>query len=137
MQEIKFRAWVKKTKEMRLVAQMDLDCFTGSGIHVRPFGMSHPSLQPKQIILMQFTGLVDTKGVAIYDGDILEFRRKDKRKSKFPINVVAWNEEALQFSYKALGTEHWNHIRHIKKAIGEGCTFKVIGNIHENSDLLV
>ncbi len=78
----------------------------------------------------QFTGLRDAKGIDIYDGDILHFEQDEKNHTV----VVKWNYEVgawcIQLRYEP---------RVGCRPLGEWLKeerFEVIGNIHDNPDLL-
>lgn len=63
MREIKFRAWLKETKEMIPVYQIDFD----NGI----INSESAWRMESEYILEQFTGLLDKNGVEIFEGDIV------------------------------------------------------------------
>lgn len=136
MREIKFRAW---------------DSYNGKMLDnheplvwnsVMPMA-SHMGSEPKNFIVMQFTGLTDCNGVDIYEGDIVEYKPyynlghfEDKL-----IGVVHWGEIG--------DSDGWSHGKHYEFAVGgdsladvadsdypNEAYCKVIGNIHQNPELL-
>ena len=120
MREFKFRAWDKFKKEMREVDKIDFH--SKKGIIVW-FLNGEKILYPKQSTeIMQFTGLKDKKGVEIYEGDIVSHPSKalDRAEAKFTrglFRIVAKDgrDELLYYCYDIV---------------------EVIGNIHQNKDLL-
>lgn len=90
----------------------------------------------------QCTGVLDYEGRAVYDGDIIEsitaseFKAKENipwewEDGEYAINryVVMWNEYYNDFGFTFLGAEanlHWLNLKY----------FRVIGNIHDNPELL-
>jgi len=89
----------------------------------------------------QFTGLPDKNGKQIFEGDILtarEYLFTDKGKPNY-YGVVFWYKEGAQFGYKLICANSK------KNGISNGICgmfgdtdykFEVIGNIHDNPELL-
>lgn len=70
----------------------------------------------------QFTGLYDKDGQEIYEGDIVMTSI-----SKESIGVVEWNYKQAAFVVHMKDSNQWYYLY-------EG--YKIIGNIHENAELL-
>ena len=106
MREIKFRAWNKEDKKMRYNVEY-------------MFGFSG-GFPYYDYILMQYTGIKDKNGVEIYEGDIL----------KLHSGVGKVEYECGQF-WVIPQIDMMNNIYH-----ATSCGAEVIGNIHENPELL-
>ena len=108
----KFRAWHKEDKCYYVVRQIRFDTeyislWIGYTVH-------HMSLE--NVILEQYTGLIDRNGKEIYEGDILTVTGNNL------INITKCVSSINEF-IKEFGRENYMY-------------FKVIGNIHENKELL-
>jgi len=122
MREIKFRAWNKVNKRMLQNAAT-----VGGNIywdHGRSF-----SVFCEEYEIMQYTGLKDKTGREIYEGDVIEF---DKREWYGPF-VVNFDDQPPHRFVMKWGRDGWSY--------DGGCSdlsthCEVIGNIYENPELL-
>ena len=117
MREIKFRAWSKIEGKMKYY---DRDCsspnMTLNGVLIDGYS-SNVSYQYE---LMQYTGLKDKNGKEIYEGDIVRHCEGDGW-------VVEWEiSEAVGYA--------WSGFPGFCKS--EWSKIEVIGNVHENKELL-
>ena len=109
---IKFRAWSPKDKLMCWFPERKMDDGT-------IFNYCEPH---ESFILMQYTGLKDKNGKEIYEGDIVQ-GEKD-----FVKGVVQFNESGywmVMGHHELSNFFEWDSIN-----------FEVIGNIHENPELM-
>ena len=121
MRELKFRAW-------------DIDChrfeYFEIGENDDCYGMFRVAANKFGSVVEQYTGLKDKNGKEIYDGDILG--------GIWESGFVSWCEECKQFQYHSAdigcmacsGDVHWCEI------VEDDGKLEVIGNIHENPELL-
>ncbi|RPG37662.1 MAG: hypothetical protein CBB72_002220 [Muricauda sp. TMED12] len=110
MREIKFRAW--DGKKMILLHLDDWTFFNGELCHRNA---------PKYPV-MQYTGLHDKNGKEIYEGDICKHNEEDDAISFVVFSCGCWRFNSwMPRSMKVFD---------LKEKI------QVIGNIHENPDLL-
>ena len=115
MRELKFRAWVFYGEKLK---KPHYSQDYGS---LSRFFEDHDENDIDQCI-EQYTGLKDRDGKEIYEGDILQYFGATL--------VVEYHDEAF-WAVKYDTKEAWN----IRKFIGVSGA-RVIGNIHENAELL-
>ena len=107
-------------------------------------GAYYEKLIPNEdIVIMQCTGLKDTQGKRIFEGDIFtsgEYPFTDEGKPNY-VGEVVWIDEFANFQY------YLHCVNPSKRGISEGINnllenilclndVKIIGNIFENPDLL-
>ncbi len=121
----KFRAWNKTYKEMGVVKRIRFDDEGNVAtvlIRNRAFGSN---AYPKDLVLMQSTGLLDKSGKEIFEGDIL-------KNNKY-ITSVFYEDGAycVKFRRTPNTTVIMNVISFIKKY-----KTRIVGNIYETPELL-
>jgi uncharacterized phage protein (TIGR01671 family) len=128
MRELKFRVWEKRCKrwwcEDSQYLQMD-----GTKIHPAPWSTLSADLPDEHIVIQQYTGLKDTNGKDIYEGDIIQLEGS-------PISYsIEWDRYQWAINaHGALGYDpDWN-IQPFNHCVYERAI--VVGNIFENSELL-
>ena len=122
MREIKFRAWDKLGDDegnpcMRSWDQLLRDKYANSADSI---------FNDKMLILMQYTGIKDKKGVEIYEGDIV-------RCVSDHVGTVVWKEEDACFNVDGYYCQSDDYPT---MAFMEGQPFEVIGNVCENPELV-
>lgn len=124
MREIKFRIWDKRQNEYifergacskRLAVSLHGKVYSGKFDDV---------LSDNDYVIQQYTGLKDSKGKEIYEGDIVrgQFFDTDYMGDILVTCPVNWVEERACFN---VGHRYWTR-----------SSLKVIGNIMQNPELL-
>ena len=86
-------------------------------------------LEDEDAILMQSTGLLDKDSKEIFDGDILAVKTEDRLIKV----IVFWDNEHALFMVES---KTYNEKAALAELIEDGSSITIIGNIHENSELL-
>lgn len=143
--KIKFRAWDKACKTM-------IDDYAEIGgygeLYAKKF---HPSSYSDKsvpnLILLQYTGLKDKNGKDIYEGDILSFAGNMTADDTFSfepngfiydedsIHQVVWNEKLALWELDFDEKDPPKYKRDTRYLMTAGHC-KIIGNIHQNPELL-
>ena len=110
--EIKFRAWDNAKKEWTLNIMEFVSSRTGNI-------WMEPALKSHKVVLEQYTGLKDKNGKEIYEGDIIESTWNGDKAE------VVWNDVEGEWEHYADFNTHSKYSGSV-----------VIGNIHENPELL-
>ena len=127
MREIKLRAWYKENKKMYADVgifpfpwnertQNNYWSVSGDGITVNPYH--------ENIALMQYTGLKDKNGKEIYEGDILSAEERWFKP------IVGFENGCFVVANLGPSTSLYDFLEKQHE------DFNVIGNIHENPELL-
>lgn len=135
MRQIKFRA--KTTANVHWVYGNLID--RGNGVVSIRNSKSEPWVDPSTV--GQFTGLTDSAGKEIYEGDIIVAKHYplfDEGKPNY-VAVVEWNDCGFGAFYEL-------HKDSTARGSSVGCPcdfdsdnanlFEVIGNIHDNSEMI-
>ena len=86
-------------------------------------------------ILMQSTGLGDKNERLVYEGDIVKayYINADTNKQEFDLMKVVYNEKVCAFGLQGLNTSGFSDFSSYEWEPDE---YEIIGNIHENTELL-
>lgn len=154
MREIKFRAWDAKWKRMYMPKDTILQSWVGEeGWEIERYFANGDhaesvAVDGKTVVLMQYTGLKDKNGKEIYEGDIVHYRYNvGNKKGEWEYDcdgLISW--KSTGFHIGPLGGQGWLSAWLIacpglygndeKETYGPNELLEVIGNIHENPELL-
>lgn len=139
MREIKFRAWESKLPYMHDDVFIDGsgNVFTSAG---KTFNTPNTEIERSDdLIVMQFTGLKDSNGADIYEGDIVEtsfFEDYDNECQFVESGEICAGVVERHASGTWLAVDDrdgvWLSLYHAS----DYAHTKIIGNIHENPDLI-
>ena len=130
--EIKFRAFVETHDGKEMINDW---CFLNTkDNHFNAVDITNERPDIGEVYsVMQFTGLTDKNGKEIYEGDILKIDKTPQPFSFHSIHKVEYVEQSGRFHL--IGTHYDNMREGISDVSGKNCC-EVIGNIHENANLL-
>jgi len=145
--EIKFRAWDKSGKKLvnfTLNDLLDLQC----KVETESLGIRDEASNRMYETVMQYTGLKDKDGREIYEGDILSLPDSEfelvtdyegPTHAANSIGKIVRGDLGWQIDVpKDLGGDYISGIMYLSKVIDEIGEegWEVIGNIHENPELI-
>ena len=121
--ELKFRVWHKGAKRWGELFDLVFGGKSGAMFAVRagfPKGIDEQALAD-DVVVEQFTGLLDKNGKEIYEGDIVHASTGNC--------LVVWQDHTASFAF---GMRGWMY-NHFIEEMGE---VAVIGNRHEHPELM-
>ena len=134
--ELKFRVW---NKFMKAWMAEDVIAITGNNELIDCLGVNtqlDSQYEDEEIVFQQFTGLSDSKGKEIYEGDIVDIQDS----IKLPLYVIKFGffENSCSeiagngFFLEAIGGGEYS-----QETLYEEIKLKIAGNIFENPELCV
>ena len=134
MREIKFRAW-----SLIGFRFWYFDLHTG-------FNAENSDCFP---IADQFTGVKDANGVEVYEGDVVNFTYwwfDGNPTESYLTGHIVYSESSMSFQLKGVKNKEWerhtgyendsDYLTSFSELNFEEADFEVIGNIHQNPELL-
>ena len=138
MRELKFRAWDKQNNKMTTVWSIGWKAWDSPDEVINYVEIQRDGTEKvfdHEVILMQFTGLLDKNGVEIYEGDVCKRVFDYNDEENVFIFAVIWQPPTFRgkliqetgFNYFEWPTDYFE---------GHRVTVEVLGNIHETPKLL-
>lgn len=134
MRDIKFRIWDGAKNEWLASSSKDALPYYGFALVGEVMTVQSPpvwSLDEGNVV-EQYTGLKDKNGKDIYEGDICSFTSKTGKH----VGVVEWTDNLASFGLRMVKNNFLYTFSELDTMGVNLDTLKVIGNIHENPELM-
>ena len=126
MREIKFRVYIKKTKEMLPVVSI-VQMNDEEWLRVFPKWYDRNFLESEwDIVLMQYIWIEDKNGKEIYEGDLVKCIAEEKYSKESWVYPIEYYADEQQFTPKWACNLWW----------GWWDSIEVVGNVYENPELV-
>ena len=127
MREIKFRAWVSNPEQEDHGYYTDEVLYDQGEWYIEGDGQwTHDELEKEGVYIEQFTGIQDSEGVDIYEGDVLVDLPFTER---YGPSLCVWDGDRSGFAIQNQGESNMQyHVDFWKRA-------RVVGNIHQHPHL--
>lgn len=134
MRTIKFRIWNGLVMVYEVTVGIHGIFYTNGISTEDSASLDNTTMYPQSTPLMQFTGLKDKNGKEIYEGDVVKISNKPYKVND---SVVVWGKRSNGWSLKCEVIKDNSYDPEIKYySLESGKHLKIIGNIHENPELL-
>lgn len=135
MRDLKFRIW--STHEKRwLCEDSQYLVMDGSEILAAPWSTISFKMPSQDYVVEQYTGLKDKNGREIYEGDIVHETWDSEYPYSYCPEAVVKNSRIVRISYNAPSFNLKNEAGDSGEYCVEDFQIEIIGNIHENPELL-
>lgn len=115
---IKFRAWDKKMQCIKEVVEINFK--------LKQVTLKNEKKMLEDVILSQYTGILDKHGKEIYEKDYIKNIKTDK------IYKVTWNGSHAAFEICDIENQY-KSMFFVNSTLGD---YEIVGNIYENAEFL-
>jgi uncharacterized phage protein (TIGR01671 family) len=132
MREIKFRAWHRGVKEILSVGMIEF--FKGD----KPYRVNelNEAWHSDDIVIMQYIGLKDKNGKEIFEGDIVKCIPTTEYPTYGQLADIIFSNDLQWVARTPSTSDDFEYTCGMPIVWGGWLSIEVVGNIHENPELL-